>query len=83
MENILPSVSEAPYGVCHGDETFLQFQPYYIDYVAEGLNNADLSVSKTLLELWKNFVKTGKASTDGIEIFIDETENDKCSNKFL
>ena len=81
MESLLPVVSEAPYGVCHGDETFLQFHPYYIDYVADGLNEADLSVSKTLLELWKNFVKTGKASTDGIYIFIVESENDKNSKK--
>ena len=66
MKNILPIIAEAPYGVCHGDETFLQFEPYYIDYVADGLNAADLSVSKTLLQLWKNFVKTGEASTNGI-----------------
>ena len=79
MENVLPEVSEAPYGVCHGDETFLQFQPYYIDYVADGLNEADLSVSRILLDLWKNFIKTGKTSTEGIQIFIIQIEHDKSS----
>ena len=81
MQRMLPAVAEAPYGVCHGDETYLQFQPYYIDYVAEGLNKADSSVSRTLLELWKNFVKTGQASTDGIYLFVDKVGNDKTSNK--
>ena len=63
MNNMLPVQSSAPYGVCHGDETYLQFFPYIIDYLSDGLNDADLSVSDTLLELWKTFIKTGEAST--------------------
>ena len=55
----------APYGVCHFDETYLQFNPYHIDYVSNGLNDADYSVSKTILKLWKNFIKYGNASTEG------------------
>ena len=55
---------EGPYGVAHGDETFLQFQPYYKMNLK--LNQADISVSNKLIELWKNFVKSGNASTSGI-----------------
>ena len=55
---------EGPYGVAHGDETFLQFQPYYKMNLQ--LNLADISVSNKLLELWKNFVKSGNASTSGV-----------------
>ena len=58
-----------PYGISHGDEMYLQFSPYFGDYVGNGLNKADSRVSKTLLELWKNFVKTGNPSTNGKLIF--------------
>ena len=54
-------VFKGPYGVAHGDETFLQFYPYY--RMKLPLNKADISVSNKLLELWKNFVKSGNAST--------------------
>ena len=56
-------VFEGPYGVAHGDETLLQFHPYY--KINLKLNQADRSVSSKLLELWKNFVKSGNASTSG------------------
>jgi hypothetical protein len=58
-----------PYGISHGDERYLQFNPYFGDYEGYGLNNADARVSKTTLELWKNFVKTGNPSTNGRIIF--------------
>ena len=67
MFDIVPVQSDAPYGVCHGDETYLQFFPYYMDYIPDdGLNAADLRVSNNFLELWKNFIKTGGSSTEGI-----------------
>ena len=58
-------VFEGPYGVAHGDETFLQFYPYY--KMKLPLNKADVSVSSKLLELWKNFVKSGNASTSDVQ----------------
>ena len=63
--------SGGPYGVCHGDETYLQFSPYNYDFVAEGLNDADLKVSKTILDLWKNFIITGNPSTEGEFIYLN------------
>ena len=58
-------VFKGPYGVAHGDETFLQFYPYY--KMKLPLNVADISVSSKLLELWKNFIKSGNASTSDVQ----------------
>ena len=56
----------APYGICHADELYLLFYPFIVDYVpAKGLNQADTRVSNTILELWKNFIKHGNASSEG------------------
>ena len=53
-----------PYGVCHCDETFLQFYPYMNKSIS--LNFMDYRQSKVLVALWKNFVKTGNPSTKDI-----------------
>ena len=56
----------APYGVCHADELYMLFDPMFIDWIPEeGLNNADSAVSDFMIELWKNFIKTGNPSTEG------------------
>ena len=37
-----PVPSDGPYGVCHGDETFLQFLPLNLDDIpVNALNEAD------------------------------------------
>ena len=56
-----------PYGVCHGDEGYLQFSPLKMWYILGDteLNTADEEVANALLGLWKNFIKTGTASTKG------------------
>ena len=54
-----------PYGVCHCDETFLQFHPYMNK--SFDLNIMDSRQSKMLVSLWKNFVKTGNPSTIDVE----------------
>ena len=62
----MSDTSDAPYGICHADELYLQFDPLQFDRVPErGLNAADTSASKTMLELWKNFIKSGNPSTEG------------------
>ena len=53
-----------PYGVCHCDETFLQFHPYMNK--SFDLNFMDNRQSKLLISLWKNFVKTGNPSTEDV-----------------
>ena len=54
------------YGVNHGDETYLQFHPYGSNmWPKEKFTNADQAVSDTVVELWKNFAKTGNPSTEG------------------
>ena len=54
------------YGVNHGDETYLQFHPYGSNmWPKEKFTNADQAVSDTVVELWKNFAKTGNPSSEG------------------
>ena len=56
----------APYGVYHANELYMLFDPLFIDWVPdEGLNDADSRVLNTMIELWKNFIKTGSPSTEG------------------
>merc|ERR1719270_915276 len=70
------------YGVCHADETYLQFHPFYIPN--NGLNSADASVSDTILALWKSFIKFGKAHTDEIDwIPIHEQEDGTWYRDYL
>ena len=50
----------------HGDETYLQFHPYGSNmWPNEKFTNADQAVSDTVVELWKNFAKTGNPSSEG------------------
>ena len=56
----------APFGVCHADDLYMLFDPLFVNWIPEeGLNGADSSVSDTMIELWKNFIKTGNPSTKG------------------
>ena len=56
----------APFGVCHADDLYMLFDPLFVNWIpGEGLNDADSSVSDTMIELWKNFIKTGNPSTKG------------------
>ena len=56
-----------PYGVAHGDETYLQFHPYGSNIWPNQtlFTNADQAVSNTLVGLWKNFIKTSNPSSKG------------------
>ena len=79
-----------PYGVAHGDETYLQFHPYGSNLWPDEklFTNADQAVSDTLVGLWKNFVKTSNPSSKGmfkwIIIFIDLVIKSKIqSNDYL
>ena len=55
-----------PYGVCHADENYMLFDPYIVDWIPEeGLDAADTKVSNTIVNLWKNFIKTGNPTTTG------------------
>jgi len=57
----------SPYGVCHADELYMLFDPLFVDWIPEeGLNDADARVSDTMVELWKQFIKTGNPSTEDI-----------------
>jgi len=70
------------YGVCHADETYLQFHPFYIPN--HGLNSADQSVSEIILTLWKNFIKFGTAGTDELNwIPIHFEEDGTLYRKYL
>ena len=57
-----------PYGVAHGDETYLQFHPYGSNlWPNETLfTSADKAVSDTVVQLWKNFIKTSDPTSKGI-----------------
>ena len=45
----------APFGVCHADDLYMLFDPLFVNWIPEeGLNDADSSVSDTMIELWKN-----------------------------
>ena len=59
-----------PYGVAHGDETYLQFHPYGSNIWPNQtlFTNADQAVSNTLVGLWKNFIKTSNPSSQGLDI---------------
>ena len=59
-----------PYGVAHGDETFLQFYPYGSNiWPNEDLfNKADQAVSDTVVSLWKSFIIQGNPSTKGVTL---------------
>merc|ERR1712018_611804 len=57
----------APYGVCHADELYMLFDPLFVDWIPEeGLNDGDSRVANTMVELWKNFIKTGNAASEDI-----------------
>merc|ERR1712150_109296 len=65
-----------------GDETYLQFHPFYIPN--DGLNSADRSVSQTLLTLWKNFIKFGRATSDEMNWTpIHEKHDGTWNRKYL
>ena len=55
----------------HGDETYLQFHPYGSNmWPNEKFTNADQAVSDTVVELWKNFAKTGNPSSEGTFYYV-------------
>merc|ERR1712038_1667627 len=74
-----------PFGVCHADDLYMLFDPLFVNWIPdEGLNNADSSVSDTMIELWKNFIKTGNPSTtDLVWDPINDSAPDGIDRKYL
>jgi len=59
-----PDAGLPKYGVNHGDELYLQWDPVF--GLHHELNEDDIAMSETILSIWSSFIKTGVPQTDDL-----------------
>jgi carboxylesterase type B len=66
-EGHLQGGDNSKWGVCHSDELYYFWRPYWYKAVLDnvGFTAAEAEVSSNVLEMWSNFAKTGHPTPSG------------------